>query len=132
MLVSEKNESFSNSTDTQSGWFFECGDDKRVDEYGFNANCNQTTVATIPDGSNMFKYVVEIVYKGGNPGSSINIRDDSNTTHTLNRSVPFGTSSNIWVYRGEIQGSTSSVTYTNGSNKCKLQSILVYGFQKYT
>ncbi|NNK53741.1 MAG: cadherin-like domain-containing protein, partial [Flavobacteriaceae bacterium] len=129
ILDSHKNTTYSNSTDTQSGWFFECGDDKRVDEYGFNANCNTDTTANIPEGSNMFKYVVEIVYKGGNPGSTIQITDDSNNAHTLDRSVPFGTSSNIWVYRAEINGSTSFINYKNNSNECKLQSIVIYAFR---
>ena len=115
---------------TTSGWFFECGDDKRVDEYGFNANGNTTTsTGTLPDAASIYKYVVEIVYKGGNPGSTITIQDSSNNSHTLQRSVPFGTSSNIWVYRGLINGNTSSVTYTNGSQTSKLQSLVVYAFR---
>ncbi|MCW8982226.1 MAG: hypothetical protein OQJ83_12645 [Altibacter sp.] len=89
---------------TNDTWLFECGDDKRVDEYGFNANCNQTTTATIPNSGSVFQYAVEIVYKGGNPGSSIQVRDSNNVNHTLQRSVPFGSSSNIWVYRKIIQG----------------------------
>ena len=128
--LSIKSNSSIDAVATNDGWFFECGDDKRVDEYGFNANCNETTTTgTLPDASSIYQYVVEIVYKGSNPGSSIQIRDSSNNSHTLDRSVPFGNSSNIWVYRGLIQGNTSSVTYTNNNNKCQLQSLVVYAFR---
>ncbi|MCW5521206.1 cadherin-like domain-containing protein, partial [Aureitalea sp. L0-47] len=129
VLVDKEPRKFLKSAETQSGWFYECGDDKRVDEYGFNANCNTDTTANIPEGSNMFQYVVEIVYKGGNPGETIQITDDEDNVHTLERSVPFGTSSNIWVYRAEIIGSTSYINYKNGSNECKLQSIVIYAFR---
>ncbi|MAP80321.1 MAG: hypothetical protein CL526_04440, partial [Aequorivita sp.] len=110
-------------------WNFECGDDILVDEYGYNANCNTTTTATIPDASNVFQYVVEIVYKGNNPGSTIQFTDSSGNTQTLERSVPVGSSSNIWVYRGLFAGSTNSVTYTNSSRRCDLQSLVVYAFR---
>ncbi|MAL60643.1 MAG: hypothetical protein CMC14_11400, partial [Flavobacteriaceae bacterium] len=113
------------------GWEFECGDDKLVDEYGYNANCNTTTVATIPNPlNNIYEYVVEMVYKGSNPGQTLQFTDSNNVTHTLVRSVPVGTSSNIWVYRGLISGSTNSVTYTTTEAlKCKLQSVVVYAFR---
>ncbi|MAP54255.1 MAG: hypothetical protein CL605_05075, partial [Altibacter sp.] len=114
---------------TNDTWLFECGEDKRVDEYGFNANCNETTTATIPNSGSVYQYAVEIVYKGGNPGSSIQVKDSNNVNHTLQRSVPFGSSSNIWVYRKIIQGNTSSITYTNGNNKCNLQSVVIYAFR---
>jgi|GEM_PF-1331868 len=123
------NETYSSSPTEITGWFFECGNDKKVDEYGFNANCNQTTVANIPSPGSIYKYVVEVVYKGGNPGSSIQVKDASNNNHTLQRSVPFGSSSNIWVYRGVINGSTSKITYTNSNSTCQLQSIVVYAFR---
>ena len=60
-----------------NGWFFEC-EDKVVDEYGYNANCNENTVVTIP-GSDVYQYAVEIVYKGSNPGSTIDFTDSSGT-----------------------------------------------------
>ncbi|MEZ5024856.1 MAG: hypothetical protein R2728_16660, partial [Chitinophagales bacterium] len=118
-----------NCGDPIDEWSYDCGDDKQVDEYGYNANCKTTTTATIPTTSNIFQYVVEIVYKGSNPGSSIQFKDASNVSHTIFRSVPFGSSSNIWVYRGLITGSTSSVTYTNSSYTCSLQSLVVYAFR---
>jgi uncharacterized repeat protein (TIGR01451 family)/gliding motility-associated-like protein len=130
-LMSTCGNDFVDGIDTPDGWNFECGDDKVVDEYGYNANCNETTVANVPNPLNdIYQYVVEIVYKGSNPGQSLQFTDSSNNAHTLYRSVPVGSSSNIWVYRGLINGSTTSVTYnTTSSLKCKLQSVVVYAFR---
>ncbi|WP_208997332.1 Ig-like domain-containing protein, partial [Patiriisocius marinistellae] len=119
----------SSGTQPVSDWLFSCGDDKLVDEYGYNANGATTTVATLPNPSNIYQYQVEIVYKGGNPGSTIQIRDDSSNTYNLTRSVPFGSGSNVWVYRGQIAGNTSTVTYTNSSQTNRLQSMVVYAFR---
>ncbi|MEM0519287.1 Ig-like domain-containing protein, partial [Aequorivita flava] len=110
-------------------WNFECGDDKIVDEYGYNANCNATTVANIPNPSNVYQYAVEIVYKDNNPGATLQFTDALGNPHTLERSVPVGSSSSVWVYRGLIVGSTSSITYTDNANRCKLQSVVVYAFR---
>ncbi|PKA83674.1 putative repeat protein (TIGR01451 family)/gliding motility-associated-like protein [Ulvibacter sp. MAR_2010_11] len=128
-LMSTCGNDFVDGVDTPDGWNFECGDDKVVDEYGYNANCNLTTVASIPNPANVYQYVVEIVYKGSNPGQSITFTDSSNNSQTLYRSVPVGTSSNIWVYRGLFTGNTSTITYTNNSSKCQLQSLVVYAFR---
>lgn len=110
------------------GWFFEC-EDKVVDEYGYNANCNTNTVVTIP-GSDVYQYAVEIVYKGSNPGQTIQFTDSNGTSHTLNRSIPVGGSSNVWVYRDILLGSTTSVTYIDTTNECQLQSVVVYAFRE--
>ena len=129
-LASSCGNDFVDGFEPISGWNFVCGDDKIVEEYGFNANCETQTVAAIPDASSIYQYVVEIVYKGGNPGQTLSFTDSDNVSHSLNRSVPVGTSSNIWVYRGLISGSTSSITYnTTSSLSCKLQSLVVYAFR---
>ncbi|WP_197463454.1 Ig-like domain-containing protein, partial [Cochleicola gelatinilyticus] len=112
-----------------TGWEFECGDNKTVDEYGYNANGNTTTTVNLPDSGNIYQYVVETVYKGGNPGPTIQIVDDAGVPHTLVRTQPSGTSTNIWVYRGLIVGSTSTVTYSNNSQTNNLQSVVVYAFR---
>ena len=129
-LASSCGNDFVDGLEGPTGWNFECGDDKLVDEYGYNANCNITTVATIPNSGNIYQYVVEIVYKGSNPGQTIEVTDAGGTVHTLIRSVPVGGSSNVWVYRRIINGSTSSVTYTTtGPLKCDLQSLVIYAFR---
>ncbi|RMA56688.1 Ig-like domain-containing protein, partial [Ulvibacter antarcticus] len=129
-LMSTCGNDFVDGVNSPTGWNFECGDDKIVDEYGYNANCNTSTVVSLPNPSSIYEYVVEIVYKGSNPGQSLTFTDSNGTARTLLRSVPVGGSSNIWVYRGLINGTTSSVTYnTTSSLSCKLQSVVVYAFR---
>ncbi|MEM7187307.1 MAG: cadherin-like domain-containing protein, partial [Bacteroidota bacterium] len=128
-LASSCGNDFVDGFEGPTGWTFECGDDKIVDEIGYNANCQSQTVASIPDPSSVYQYVVEIVYKGNNPGQSIEIEDAGGTIHTLLRSVPVGTSSNIWVYRGLILGGTASITYEDNSTNCRLQSVVIYAFR---
>jgi hypothetical protein len=112
-------------------WVFDCGENKQVDEYGYNAKCNDMNTITIPNSGNVYQYVVEIVYKGSNPGSFTTITDASGNDYNLLRITPSGGSSNVWVYRGEISGTTSSITYNvpSGTDSCKLQSIVVYAFR---
>ncbi|WP_189342881.1 VWA domain-containing protein, partial [Ulvibacter litoralis] len=112
------------------GWYFECGDDVKVDEYGYNANCNENTVVPIPNPGNVYEYVVEIIFKNNNPGEVIQFTDSSGVSHSLVRSIPAGASPNKWVYRGLFAGSTSSVTYdVSSARKCNLQSVVVYAFR---
>ena len=129
-LASSCDNDFVDGFEGTTGWNFECGDDKIVDEIGYNANCQNQTIAVINDPASVYQYVVEIVYKGDNPGQTLDVVDAGGTTHTLVRSVPVGGSSNIWVYRGLINGSTSSITYnTTNSLRCKLQSVVIYAFR---
>ena len=122
-------ETLVDDADTLTGWNFACGENKTVDEYGANANGKASTDVVLPNSGNIYQYVVEIVYKGANPGSTIQIKDNANKMHTLNRFDVTGSSSNIWVYRGVIQGNTSRINYTNTVNKSNLQSIVVYAFR---
>ena len=116
------------SVDPPTDETYECGDNVQVDEIGVGAKCQETTIVPIPNSANVFQYAVEIVYKGDNPGSTIDIQDDLNNTFTLVRYQPPGTSSSVWVYRGLIDGTTSTVTYEDTDLECKLQSIVVYPF----
>ncbi|WP_461305114.1 Ig-like domain-containing protein, partial [Aureisphaera sp.] len=115
-------------TCTITDWDFSCADQKTVDEYGNNANCNAATTISIPDSGNVFQYVVEIVYDDANPGSTIDFADASGVVHTLQRTL-VGGSSNEWFYRGLVAGSTNSITYTDNALECDLQSIVVYAFR---
>ena len=110
-------------------WFYECEEGKRVDEYGYNSKCNKTVTFIIPDFTSVFQYVVEIVYKGSNPGTTIFVTDEEGNNHTLERTQPIGGSSNVWVYRGLVSGTTESVTYADNVYDCSMQSVVLYVFR---
>ena len=112
-----------------SDWSYSCDDGVDVDFYGAGTNGDETSVISIPNPSNIFQYAVEIVYKGGNPGSSVTIQDDSNNFYNMTGYTPPGTSSNVKIYRGLILGSASEITYVDYSNENNLQSIVVYAFR---
>ncbi|HMQ49653.1 MAG TPA: hypothetical protein PKA00_19325, partial [Saprospiraceae bacterium] len=111
-------------------WSYDCGDGVTVDEYGYNANCQSSVTIPIPNSGNVFQYAIEIVFKGGNPGPTITVTNAGGTSFTLARITPSGGSSNVWVYRGLITGTTTSVSYTvSGTSNCNLQSAVVYAFR---
>jgi hypothetical protein len=116
-------------TDPPEDETFACGDDMQVELIGVGANCDEVTTVGITNSGNVTKYAVEIVYKGDNPGSSVIIEEADGDLFSLDRIQPSGTSSNVWVYRGIINGSTSSITYTDTDKECKLQSVVVYAYR---
>ena len=128
-LKSTCGNNFVDGVENPDGWNFDCGDDKLVDIYGNNSNCIESTTIPIPNSNNVYEYVVEIVYRGANPGQTLEFLDAEGTLHTLARTGPFGVSSNIWVFRGLVSGTTSSIIYTDNNNECNLQSVVVYAFR---
>ncbi|MEL7422707.1 MAG: LamG-like jellyroll fold domain-containing protein, partial [Bacteroidota bacterium] len=110
-------------------WNYSCEDGVVVDLIGSGPHDEQVTTISIPSSGNVFQYVVEIVYKGGNPGTEQDIEDDSGNFYTLQRSRPPGTSSNVYIYRGLILGTTSEITYRDFTNEDDLQSIVIYAFR---
>ncbi|MEZ4990990.1 MAG: PA14 domain-containing protein [Saprospiraceae bacterium] len=116
-------------TASVSDWNFDCDSDATVDVIPVGANCQTITTVTIPNSGNVYQYVVEIVYKGGNPGSTITFTDASGNNYGMNRTTPIGSSTSVKVYRGLVDGSTSSITYTDLLKSCQLQSIIVYPFR---
>ncbi|HHH50606.1 MAG TPA: hypothetical protein ENK52_06475, partial [Saprospiraceae bacterium] len=118
----------SSSTPFQGDWAFGCGDGKRVDIYGKGIKNSVPAILDIPSASNVYQVVAEIVYKGSNPGETIELEDDNGTIYTAYREVPTGGSSNVWVYRALMQP-TSTVIYNNTTNQNYLQSLMAYTFR---
>lgn len=102
-----------------------CEDGTDINMYyeGLDGNIPITLDITETDGLDSVR--VEIVYKGGNPGNTINITDDANNTYSASR-VAVG--SNASVYSFNLPA-TSSVTYSDGNSLSNAQSILAYGFR---
>ena len=110
-------------------WFFECGDGKTVDIYGKSIKDLNSSTLLIPNSNSVYQTVVELVYKGSNPGNSTTLKDNNNNTYTAYRISPVGASSNVWVYRALLP-KVSSITYVPPSGyQSSVQSIVAYAFR---
>ena len=108
-----------------SDFTYTCTDGVVVETFGESENNGSATIF-IPNSGNVFKTVVEIVYKGCDPGSSVTA-----TINGVNESIPeitvSGGSSNVHVYRKTFNYSVSTA-HTN--EECSsLQSILAFAFR---
>ena len=118
-----------NPTSNPGDYTFDCGSGKEVDLYGAGAENENTTTVSIPSSGNVFQYVVEVIYKDGNPGNTTYFSDASNNVYSMTRQTVPGLLNNVYVYRGQVTGSTSSITYQDFNTEDKLQSIMVYAFR---
>jgi hypothetical protein len=118
---------------TDCGFEFDCYDGVKVDVYGAgNGNCsaNPDITVDIPDPGNVYEVTIEVVYKSSYPGSSVQIKDNNGTTHTLPQVYQSNWSS--WVYRKTLTGSYSYFTHDNETSSCGssgVQSMVVYAFR---
>jgi uncharacterized repeat protein (TIGR01451 family) len=116
---------------------YDCDDGVLINDYGVGANCSSTPDASvsIPNTSNVFQVVVEVVYKGTNPGSSIAITAGGQVFSLAKVSVS-GTSTNVHVYRGLIVGNPSTIEHNSATGQCGsgngLQSLVAYAFRTTT
>ncbi|MBP6184531.1 MAG: hypothetical protein KA479_06280, partial [Saprospiraceae bacterium] len=113
----------------QVDWTFGCDDNKKVDLYGKSSKDQPSTTLPIPDPASIYQTVVEVIYKGTNPGTTITIVDNANNNYLAYRITPLGGSSSVWVYRAMLP-SVSSVKHTppNGYTG-SVQSIVAYAFR---
>ncbi|MEO1624682.1 MAG: Ig-like domain-containing protein, partial [Bacteroidota bacterium] len=112
-----------------SDFSFDCDDGKKVDLYGTGGKCETNPSVDIPNSGNVYQAYVEIVYKGANPGNQVIVRAGGRS-HVISKVSLTGTSSSVHVFRGQINGSVSQVSFPNPPNRCNLQSILVYAFRQ--
>ena len=109
-------------------WNFSCASGKDVDIIGKGIKGKSFNAINFANSGEIYKIVVEVVYKGGNPGASINIADASGNSYTAYRKSVAG-SSGAWVYRA-ILPSTSAVTYSVAfADKQNAQSMMAYAFR---
>ncbi len=111
------------------GWSYSCDDGIEVELLSMGLKNNVPTTLHISDIADATRVVVEIVYKGKNPGNTIEIQDSAGNSYTANREVPVGGSSNVWYYRVDLPA-TSSISYSNAINANFAQSLLAYVFRK--
>ena len=79
----------------------------------------------ISELSTIDSIIVEVVYKGGNPGSSITVEDASGNDYIASRQ---SVGSNAFVYRVTLPP-TAAVTYSNTSSQNKAQSLSAFIFR---
>ncbi len=113
---------------TDPGWSYTCKDGIEVDLVSSGLKNNIPMSLPIEDVDNIDRIVVEIVYKGGNPGETIEVQDADGNSYSAAREIPAGGSSNVWYYRTELPA-TSSISYSNTTKESKAQSILAYVFR---
>jgi len=108
---------------------YSCAENKSVTLHPLDNNGQTSSSINIPNSGQVFKNVVEIVYKGSyDPGTVITVKGDG-TDYYLNRVIVDGSSSNVKVWRGEINANPSSISYYNNQGQSQLQSMLVYAFR---
>ena len=79
----------------------------------------------ISDISTVDSIIVEVVYKGGHPGSSITIEDNDNNSYTATQQ---SVGSGAYVYRTTLPA-TTSVSYSNTTNANVAQSLSAFIFR---
>jgi len=119
--------SFASATDP--GWSYTCDDGIEVELLSLGMKNSVPASINIADVQDVTRIVVEIVYKGKNPGNTIEIKDAEGNSYTANKEVPVGGSSNVWYYRVDLPA-TTSIIYTNTTNVKYAQSMLAYVFRK--
>lgn len=114
---------------TDPGWSYTCKDGIEVELISEGLKNNVPMSLSIDDVGTIDRIVVEIVYKGNNPGETIEVQDAEGNSYAATREVPSGGSSSVWYYRTELPA-TSAINYSNTTNASKAQSILAYVFRK--
>ncbi|MFK8006549.1 MAG: SdrD B-like domain-containing protein, partial [Saprospiraceae bacterium] len=114
-----------------TGWNSTCSNGESVEIIGKGINNAIPATLNFPNSSNIYKAVVEVVYKGGNPGDKITVYDDEGNPFSANREQPSGLSSNVWVYRA-MMPNASSVSYYESSQENRAQTMVAYLFRNTT
>ena len=110
-------------------WNLSCEDGQQIEILGKGLKNNVPASLAITNSAEVDKIIVEVVYKGGNPGTSINLWTDDGTPYPAFREQPIGNSSNVYVYRA-ILPATSTIDYLDESVENRAQSILAYVFRQ--
>ena len=112
-----------------TSWDFDCNSGKKVEIVGEGIKNDVPHTLNFDNSSNIYKTVVEVVYKGGNPGSQLVIFDNEGNPFSAYREAVPGSSSNVWVYRATMPGAASASIY-NTTNQNKAQSMVAYLFRE--
>ncbi|MDN3635365.1 choice-of-anchor A family protein, partial [Neolewinella lacunae] len=126
-----------------SGFLADCGDGKMVDLYASDVNCgaNPQASITIPSSGNVYQVVVEVVYKGANPGNDTYVTASNGNNYLVSKAnVPNQGNTGFHVYRGLIPVGVGGVWHSAAGGLCTnnstgnsgLQSLTAYAFRNIT
>ncbi len=116
------------SSTTDPGWSYTCQDGVEVDLMSIGLKNNVPATLNINDTEGIRRIVVEIVYKGNNPGQTIELEDHMGKVYKAERHSPKGGGSNVWYYRTEVDP-TTAIHYKNTAEANSAQSLLAYVFK---
>ena len=111
-----------------NGWSFDCDDSKTVEIFTDGIQNSVPSILNFTNSGNITGIIAELVYKGCNPGPTVNITDLNNNTYTAFREEPLGGSSDVYVYRAMIDP-TSGIRYENQTNENCAQSFSAFVFR---
>ncbi|MEL7022055.1 MAG: hypothetical protein AAGK47_10625, partial [Bacteroidota bacterium] len=83
----------------EDNWSLDCGSDKMVEIVGKGIRNALPTRLDIDNPTNIDQIVVEIIYKEGNPGNGVEIKDATGNTYAATRHTPAEESTDLLVYR---------------------------------
>lgn len=126
-----------------SGFTANCGDNRIVDAYVSDVDCSGSphALTAFPNSHEIYQVVVEVVYKGVNPGESTAVEaSDGNQYLVSKANVVNQGNSGFHIYRGLIPSNVSWVSHTAASNSCTnnsetndgLQSLASFAFRNVT
>ncbi len=104
---------------------FSCGDGKDVELNFVGINNDIPNSLTLAEVDDIESIIVEVVYKGDNPGSSITVEDSDGNSYTANRQ---SIGSNAYVYRTTLPP-TGLISYSNTILKNKAQSLSAFVYR---
>ncbi|MTB53824.1 SdrD B-like domain-containing protein, partial [Lewinella sp. W8] len=145
LVCFEQKDGIIDGGDPPAGFTADCGSGQMVDLYASDVNCsaNPQAVVNIPNSSNVYQVVAEVVYKGSNnPGNSTFVTASDGNNYLLEKITPTNSGNTSFkIYRGLIPVSAiSSVSHTalsgqctnNSTNNSGLQSLAIYAFRNVT
>ena len=102
-----------------------CEDGRDIELQFVGINNAIPAVLPVADLTTIDSIIVEVVYKSGNPGSTITVEDAGGTSYSASRQ---SVGSNAYVYRTTLPP-TASISYSNTSNADKAQSLSAFIFR---
>ena len=123
-IKKDSNSSFVVNSLSDPNWSYTCQDGMEVSLVAKGINNSVPAYLDIANIDDIDRLMVEIIYKGDNPGDTIEIYDDTGNAIKAGRTV-ISTSDKVWVYRTKMPA-TPKIHYINTDKQEFAQSIVAY------